>query len=260
HGGRTVGRLVLSPRSPGEEFSSSDRRLLEDLARQAGVAARAVQLTADLQRSREEIVTAREEERRRLRRDLHDGLGPRLAAQTLKVGSAKSLFPRDPETATMLLEELERDLDGALADVRRLVYDLRPPALDQLGLAGAIRDTASQYDSGTLRVSFEKAGGTRDLPAAVEVAAYRISQEALANVSRHSGAKRCAVRLAVNESSLELEVSDDGAGIAGDRHLGVGLSSMRERAEELGGTCEVGAVPAGGTRVIAKIPLPEGEE
>ncbi|MBA2691802.1 MAG: GAF domain-containing sensor histidine kinase, partial [Rubrobacter sp.] len=260
YGGRTVGRLVLSPRSPGEEFSASDRRLLEDLARQAGVAAHAVRLTADLQRSREEIVTAREEERRRLRRDLHDGLGPRLAAQTLKVGSAKSLFPRDPETANMLLGELERDLDGALADVRRLVYDLRPPALDELGLAGAIRDTASQYDDPEkTTVSFEEAGDSSNLPAAVEVAAYRISQEALANAARHADAKRCAIRLAVNASLLELEISDDGAGLPENRRAGVGLASMKERAEELGGKCEVVSVPAGGTRVRAKLPLPEGE-
>lgn len=259
YGGRAVGRLSLSPRSPGEEFSTSDKRLLEDLARQAGVAARAVQLTADLQKSREEIVTAREEERRRLRRDLHDGLGPRLAAQTLKVGSAKSLFPRDPETANMLLEELERDLDGAMSDVKRLVYDLRPPALDQLGLSGTIRESASQYDSETLRVSFEGAGNTSNLSAAVEVAAYRISQEALANVARHANAENCAVRLAVDKGVLELEVSDDGVGLSEKRRVGVGLSSMRERAEELGGTFEVEAAPNGGTRILAKIPLPKGD-
>ncbi|MGI8541346.1 MAG: histidine kinase [Rubrobacteraceae bacterium] len=257
YGGRGVGQLVLSPRSVGEEFSSSDKRLLEDLARQAGVAARAVQLTADLRRSREEIVTAREEERRRLRRDLHDGLGPRLAAQTLKVGSAKSLFPRDPETANMLLEELERDLDGAMADVKRLVYDLRPPALDELGLAGAIRDSASQYDSERLRVAFEEPDNLINLPAAVEVAAYRISQEALANVARHANAKECLVRLSVAGNLLELEVSDDGAGLPEKRRAGVGLASMRERAEELGGTCEVGASPEGGVRVLMRLPLPD---
>ncbi|MBA2691509.1 MAG: GAF domain-containing sensor histidine kinase, partial [Rubrobacter sp.] len=259
YGGRAVGRLVLSPRSPGEEFSASDRRLLEDLARQAGAAVHAVRLTADLKRSREGIVTAREEERRRLRRDLHDGLGPRLAAQTLKVGSAKSLFPRDPETANMLLEELERDLDGALADIRRLVYNLRPPALDQLGLEGAIRESASQYDSEKMGVAFRGPENVRSLPAAVEVAAYRISQEALANAARHASAKNCAVRLSMTSDILELEISDDGVGVPDDRRIGVGLSSMRERAEELGGTCGVEAAPGGGTRVFAKIPLPEGE-
>lgn len=261
YGGRSVGRLALSPRSVGEEFSASDKRLLEDLARQAGVVARSVQLTADLRRSREEIVTAREEERRRLRRDLHDGLGPRLAAQTLKVGSARSLFPRDPKTANMLLEELERDLDGALADIRRLVYNLRPPALDQLGLAGAIRDAVLQYDSEELRVAFEFEGpdDLTDLPAAVEAAAYRISQEALANVARHAAARDCVVRLSRVSDILELEVSDNGLGIAGGRRAGVGLSSMRERAEELGGTCEAKAAPGGGTRVLARIPLPKVE-
>ena len=145
YGAELVGRLNLAPRAPGEEFSSSDRRLLEDLARQAGVAAHAARLTADLQRSRERLVTAREEERRRLRRDLHDGLGPQLAAQTLKVGSARSLYGRDPAAADALLSELETNMEAAISDIRRLVYNLRPPALDELGLDGAIRESAAQY-------------------------------------------------------------------------------------------------------------------
>lgn len=253
-----VGRLILAPRTPGEPFTASDRRLLHDLARRAGAAVQAVRLTADLRRSRERLVTAREEERRRLRRDLHDGLGPRLAAQTLKVGAARSLFPRDPAAADALLVELEADTDGALADLRHLVYDLRPPALDQFGLAGAIRDVAERYapaNGNGLRVSISTPEVLPALPAAAEVAAYRIVGEALANTARHANASVCAMRLSVGDELLEVEITDDGVGIPADHHSGVGLHSMRERAAELGGTCEIGSITSGGTRVLARLPL-----
>jgi len=259
-----VGRLILTPRSPGEEFTASDRRLLDDIARQAGVAVHAVRLTADLQRSRERLVAAREEERRRLRRALHDGLGPQLAAQTLKIGSARSLYPWDPAAADSLLAELEADMEAALADVRRLVYNLRPPTLDELGLEGAIREAAAQYgaakgrrDAPELRISVDAPERLPHLPAAVEVAAYRIAQEALTNVVRHADAGSCLVRLWLDDA-LELEITDDGIGIPADRPAGVGLASMRERAVELGGTCEILPPSTGGTRVLARLPLPEG--
>ena len=253
--GEPVGQLILVPRSPGEALSASDKRLLEDLTRQAGAAVHAVLLTADLQRSRERLVTAREEERRRLRRDLHDGLGPQLAAQTLKVGSARSLYPRDPAAADTLLSELEGDLEVILSDVRRLVYNLRPPALDELGLIGAIREAATQYGTNGLKFSIDTPELLPALPAAVEVAAYRIVQEALTNVVRHARARNCAVRLLIDDE-LRLEVSDDGAGLPVNRTAGVGLSSMHERAAELGGEWSVEASPTGGTRVLARLPLP----
>jgi signal transduction histidine kinase len=267
HKAETVGRLVLAPRAPGEEFTPSDRRLVGDLARQAGVAVHAARLTADLRRSRERLVTAREEERRRLRRDLHDGLGPRLAAQTLKVGAARSLYPRDPAASDALLDELETDMDATLADVRRLVHNLRPPTLDQLGLVGAIRDAAERYEpdpaTNGLRISVRAPEELPPLPAAVEVAAYRIIQEALTNAVRHARADSCAVRLSVGDE-LELEVTDDGVGLPEEHRSGVGLNSMSERAAELGGTCAIERMPSGGTRVLARLPLlgsePRGEE
>ncbi len=257
----TVGELLISPRARDEPFSRADRRLLDDLARQAGVAAHAVCLTAELQRSRERLVTAREEERRRLRRDLHDGLGPSLAAQTLKVGSARALLAHNPAAAGALLDQLEDDIEAALQDVRRLVYDLRPPALDELGLAGALRERAAHYAGETgqgLRVVIETPEELPALPAAVEVAAYRIVQEALANVVRHAHASTCSVRLAMEGAALIITVTDDGRGLPAERHVGLGLHSMRERTEELGGTCQVEALPAGGTRVLAHLPLPSG--
>ena len=265
YGSEPVGELVIGPRSPGEAFSPADRRLLEDLARQVGVAAHAARLTADLRRSRERVVTAREEERRRLRRDLHDGLGPALASQTLKAGVARALLAQDPAAAEHLLAELETDIDAALTDIRRLVYDLRPPALDQLGLVGAIRESAARYQAHRpnqvggplpLRIVVEGPDSLPPLPAAVEVAAYRIVQEALTNVARHAQARSCRITFALRDGAFQVQVTDDGIGLPSVHRAGVGLASMAERAAELGGTCRVEALSGGGTRVSASLPLP----
>jgi signal transduction histidine kinase len=268
YGGETVGQMVLGPRAGGT-FTPADTALLEDLAHQTAIAVHAVtlhreavRLSADLQRSRELLVTAREEERRRLRRDLHDGLGPRLAAQSLKVGSARMLYDQDPKTADTLLSELESDIETTLSEIRRLVYDLRPPALDELGLVGAISDAAEHHTSQAadgLQISVHAPDKLPPLSAAVEVASYRIVQEALANVTHHARATRCIVRLTVADG-LRIEVSDDGIGIPKEHRSGVGLHSMRERAEELGGSCIVGRSASGGTRVLARLPLPSHDE
>jgi signal transduction histidine kinase len=254
-----VGELVLGLRPGQDDFSPADRRLVADLARQAGVAVSAVRLTADLQRSRERLVTAREEERRRLRRDLHDGLGAQLAGLTVQTGVLRGLIARDPEAADALAAELRTELRTAIADIRRLVHGLRPPALDELGLVGALRRLAETIgaDGGGLRIAVDVPAELPALPAAVEVAAYRVVQEALTNVVRHADAGRACVRLAVDDETLTVEVADDGRGLPAEWVAGVGLTSMRERAEEMGGTCRVEA-GEGGTRVLAV--LPRGEE
>jgi signal transduction histidine kinase len=251
-----IGRLVLSPRAPGEGFSDEDRSLLEDLARQAEVAVHAVRLTTDLQHSRERLVATREEERRRLRRDLHDGLGAQLAGLNVQAGTLRRLIPRDPDAANELVVELREELRGAIADIRRLVYDLRPPALDNLGLVEALRQLAERYGSKDepLAVLVEAPEDLPDLPAAVEVAVYRITQEALTNVVRHARARTCVVRLIVDEG-VTLEIVDDGVGIPEERSAGVGLSSMHERASELGGSCVFEPAPKGGTQVLVRLPL-----
>jgi signal transduction histidine kinase len=251
-----VGELLLGRRAGENDFSAADRRLLGDLARQAGIAAHAVLLTADLRRSRERLVTTREEERRRLRRDLHDGLGPTLGSLTLKLDVVRDLVEQDPTTARRLLDGLKEQAQSAVVDIRRLVYALRPPALDDLGLIGAIRETAAQHDTPELDVSVEAPEELPELPAAVEVAAYRIVQEALTNVARHAKASRCSIRLALEEKTgaLTLEIDDDGHGFSANRKRGVGITSMRERAEELGGNCLVESSPAIGTRVRASLP------
>ena len=265
-----VGELVVAPRGPGEPFHPSDRRLLEDLARQIGIAAHAVQLTVDLQRSRERIVTAREEERRRLRRDLHDGLGAQLAALAIQAGALRMQIENDPEKAREQAAELRTELRAAVADIRRLVHGLRPPALDELGLVGALRQRATRYGAGGIAQLDDVGGDDRaslkievvattpmpPLPAAVEVAIYRIVDEALANVARHAAARKVTVRLEVDEN-VRLTIDDDGIGFSEDRVTGVGLISMRERAEELGGAFAiVSRQDLLGTRVDVTLPIP----
>lgn len=252
--GEAVGELRLAPRHGEQALTRADRRLVDDIARQAGIAVRATQLTRDLQRARERLVTAREEERRRLRRDLHDGLGPALASQALTVDTAQLLLARDPQAASALLKAVKEQSQAAVAEIRRVAYALRPPALDDLGLVGALRDAASKYAGTALAVAVEAPEELPSLPAAVEVAAFRIAQEAVANVARHAHARSCTVALAVG-ATLEVTIADDGVGIAAGRRAGVGLASMRERAEELGGTCIIEPNPGGGTRVTARLPL-----
>jgi signal transduction histidine kinase len=250
----TIGQLLLAPRATGDAFTAADQRLLETIARQAGVAVHAVRLTADLQRSRERLVTAREEERRRLRRDLHDGLGPQLASLTLKLETARNRLAHDPLAET-LLSDLAGHTQATVAEIRRLVYALRPPVLDELGLLSALHELTLQ-ESSQISTHLEAPADLPELPAAVEVAIYRIAQEALTNVVRHAQARHCALRLTLDESSgwLALAVQDDGCGLSSSRGVGVGLISMRERAEELGGRCLIQPAKSGGTCILAHIP------
>jgi signal transduction histidine kinase len=254
--GETLGYLVLGPRGPNEAFSSIDLRLLDDLAPQVGVAVHAVRLTADLQRSRERLVLAREEERRRLRRDLHDDLGPTLASLGLAASTVAELIPTNPTMATQLVKELESQIRGTVGNIRKLVYDLRPPTLDELGLLAAVRERAARYSNAPNAFHVAVAAPTElpALPAAVEVAAYRIVQEALENVSKHSRALECVIRFA-NHHGLEIEITDDGIGLPSSVTPGVGLRSMRERAEELGGSCVIERSLTGGTRILAHLPI-----
>lgn len=253
--GERVGQLQVARRAPDEPFSPADERILRNVVRQAGAAVHAVKLMADLRQSRQQLVTAREEERRRLRRDLHDGLGPQLASQTLTIEAIDRLLTRDAEKARALLHDLKAQSQAAVQDIRRLVYALRPPALDELGLAGALHEGAARQSRNGLYISVQAPAEPAVLPAAVEVAAYRIAQEALHNVVRHAQASRCTVSLRIEREMLWVEVTDNGCGVPPDGRSGVGLQSMRERAAELNGSCQVDALPGGGTRVLAGLPL-----
>jgi signal transduction histidine kinase len=256
--GEQVGRLLLPRDGVRAHLVTRDERLLADVVRQAAAAARASSLAAQLQASREELVAAREEERRRLRRDLHDGLGPSLGAVVLRIDTARNLAADRPEDADRLLRQARDDVSAALADVRRLVHDLRPPALDDVGLAGAVGQQAERLLAPRVDVDVV-AGPLEDLPAAVEVAAYRIASEALANVARHARATDARVELARDgDGALVVTVTDDGVGIDPAAPAGVGLVSLRERAAELGGRCSVSCPPGGGTVVRAVLPADGG--
>jgi signal transduction histidine kinase len=265
HRGLAFGRLSVGVRSPRERLTDADRRLLAGLADHSGAALYAAResaetrrLAADLQQTREQLVTAREEERRRIRRDLHDSLGPALGSQALTIDTARTLVGSDPAAAERLLRDAKAHSQELLDDVRRLARRLRPPALDELGLEGALRQAADEQRAAGLEVVVS-VGALPALPAAVEVAAYRIAREALTNVVRHAAARTCTLSVVVDGGALDVVVDDDGRGLAPGAPAGVGTASMRERAEELGGTLDVRAATGGGTRVAARIPLREPE-
>jgi len=252
----TIGRLLVGTRGPGEQLGPDDRRLLADLARQAGPATHAMALRQALDTSRAGLVTAREEERRRLRRDLHDGLGPTLAGLTLGLDTARARSAGQPGLPE-LLGRLKAETQRAVTDVRRIVYGLRPPALDELGLAGSLQEEIRrlQYEVPTLAVALGVPGdGLAELPAAVEVACYRIVTEALTNVAKHAHASHCSVRIQLDQD-ICVEVCDDGVGLPDGWRAGVGIASMRERVAELGGDLTIEPGLPRGTRVRARLPI-----
>ncbi|MGK2878761.1 MAG: histidine kinase [Solirubrobacterales bacterium] len=250
--GERVGTLAVEV-PPGRTLASADQRLLDDLASHVGVAVQSVSLTVELQKSRKDLVTAREEERRRLRRDLHDGVGPALAAMSIKL---EILNDRVDTNDRALVEQLGGEVQETITDIRRLVYDLRPPALDEFGLVSALREQATRLSASG--ANFEVLGPSEipQLPAAAEVATYRIALEAMTNVAKHAGAAACEVKLSLN-GGIQLTVSDNGDGFAPDARHGVGMSSMRERASEIGGELSV-ETGRDGTVVIARLPLGPG--
>ena len=245
--GETIGCLTIVA---DRRLRPGDRALLEALERQIAPVVQARRLSAELRRSRDRLVVAQQEERLRLRRDLHDGLGATLAALAFKVDTARNVLAVEPAAEPLLLEIRDR-LRHTVDDVRRLIDGLRPPLLDELGLSGALTRLAGELSGQTeIRIQVD---GDPDSLSLTEVAAYRIAQEALTNVVRHADARRCEVALAYRESALELSVADDGNGAPAARD-GNGLATMRERAEELGGSLAVASRPGLGTVVTAVIP------
>jgi len=250
-----AGELVVGLRAGDLSFSAGDEQVLRLTVPLLAQTLRAHALAEDLIESRGQTITAVEEERRRLRRELHDGLGPRLSGVAFTSDAARNLIRTDPAAAEELVAQLRADTVTAIEEIRRLVYAMRPPALDELGLVPALRQQAvGMRNREGLPVAVDVSAPEEfpDLPAAVEVAAYRIVTEALTNVARHSTSASASVRLDPAPDGLRLEVTDRGR--SGAWRAGVGLSSMRERAAELGGTLEAGPGPSGG-RVAALLPL-----
>jgi two-component system NarL family sensor kinase len=257
--GEAVGVLLVTPRAREKVLSSEDSALLNALAVHVGIALRAAQVSADLQTSRAGLITAREEERRRIRRDLHDGLGPTLASLRLHLAAVQQLLPEQPDRALELVDRLRAEVRDTSGQVRGLVYGLRPPLLDDFGLLGALRSRAADVPGVGVRI--DSPDPMPDLPAAVEVALYRIGCEALANVARHAAATQCLITLSLAAGQVQFRVDDDGRGLPDPLLAGVGLAGMRERAEELGGTLSLqpGALAAGaGTGLLVEMPCVAG--
>ncbi|SCF26057.1 Histidine kinase-, DNA gyrase B-, and HSP90-like ATPase [Micromonospora viridifaciens] len=257
--GRQEGTLLVGQRGGRARFEARERDLLADVAGQIAVAVRATRLEEDLRESRERIVRAREEERRRMRRDLHDGLGPLLAAASLQIDVLADRVADDPG-AHPLTTKIKSVISQSVTDVRQIVHGLRPPSLDDLGLPGVVREHAAALCAAGLDVEVDCPDDLGITSAAVEVAAYRIVTEAMTNVVRHAGAARCRVVLAVEGGWLRLDVTDDGRGLSVPHRDGVGLASMRARADELGGTVTIEPGADGGTRVSALLPVPGASE
>lgn len=260
--GRQVGELRVAqaagrdaPAADGPAPpTGADARALQAVAGPLSSAAYAVRLSGALEESRTQLVKAREDERRRLRRDLHDGLGPLLAGVVMALDVVRSALARgDGDRAAELSGAAAEQARSAVTDVRRLVADLRPPALDDLGLVGALEALVSTLTAGGPEVEVQAIGRLDELPAAVEVAAYRIAAEAVNNAVRHSHASRVYLSLSAGDTGLEVHVRDDGGGLPAELTPGVGLASMRERATELGGWCTI-ETTTGGTGVRAWLP------
>ncbi len=250
--GDPVGELHVGLRRPREKWTPQQENAVNEIASRAGTLAYAARLVGDVALSRGRIVAAREEERRRLRKDLHDGVAPALAGTALQLDSlARKLRPLDPALAERA-ETLRDGLRAGVGELRAVVHGLRPPVLDQLGLAGAVKQLVAGHDQPMCRVLVSE---LETPSAAVEVAAYAIASEAFTNALRHSVASRIDVDLRQQGHDLVVRVSDNGVGMPARVKEGVGVRSMRERAAEVGGRLRVDPTPGGGTTVTAELPL-----
>jgi|SoiMethySBSTD1v2_1073268.scaffolds.fasta_scaffold93117_2 signal transduction histidine kinase len=243
-----IGDLVVGIRPGDLGLSRDDERVLTLSLPMLVQAIKARSQAASLQRARVASASAREEERRRLRRDLHDGLGPRLTGIAFTADAARLAAAND--ATTPMLDRIRHEVEMAISEVRELAYGLRPPALDELGLLGAVKVKTDAFPG--LPIDIE-ASELPALPAAIEVAAYRIVMEALTNAARHSGATRARVELRLGDDCLTIAISDNG-NAGGEWVPGIGLTSMRERASELGGTVTFCGTPSGST-VTAELPM-----
>jgi two-component system, NarL family, sensor kinase len=252
-----VGRLVVA--SGGRvPVRPRDAQVLTELAGPLALAVGWVRLAGHLRRAGVEVVSAREEERRRIRRDLHDGLGPSLTGVSLGVRTAMRQLERSASGGSLaptreLLTRAADEIDALVDEVKRIVRDLRPTALDQLGFVDAVTEFARSV-SGELDVHVSVPRTPLDLPAVIEVAAYRIVTEAMTNVVRHARAMRCWLTITSGDR-VDIDVVDDGVGVDGAEIEGVGWAAMRERVAELGGTFAVGPNAPRGTHLHVELPV-----
>ncbi|MEM7738141.1 MAG: histidine kinase [Deinococcota bacterium] len=253
-----LGTLRLARRAEGETFTANEKMLLTTIAQQVSVIAHNYKLSQALQASREQLVIGREEERRRIRRDLHDGLGPTLASTALQLETVQDLIYSKPDESVTVLKTIEEKMTATLAEVRSLVHDLYPTAIDQLGLQEALRTELSSFEHDDLSIGFNVTGNLENLPAATEVASYRIIMEAVHNIVKHAKASQAEIRMKSQSMNLHIHICDDGVGLAAPTADGLGLQSIRERAEELGGSVEFVDGQRGGTCVLVSLPARAG--
>jgi len=248
-GGEQVGVLRLAPRAGEAQLPAADRRLIEGLAPLVAAVLHAVELSEALRVEQERVVAATETERARLRQELHDGLGPSLT------GIGLGLEALEGRVGTSdLVGRLRSETASSLEEVRRIIDGLRPGALESADLLSLLRIRAQHLSAATpVRVTVRAPERMPVLAPEVEGAALRIAEEALTNVVKHAGATTCVVTVALDDA-LHLEVRDDGRGYDGPREGGVGIGSMRHRAAQLGGRCEVRG-DAQGTVVSVSLPV-----
>lgn len=260
HYGRDeIGELSVAPRTPSDPLTLADRRFLSELSTHISMAAHAALLSTELERSRLSIVAAREESRRCLGNDLHDGIGHQLAGMARQVEQAAHLLEHDPAAVQELLAEISQQVNNTMAQVRGLAHQLHPPELELLGLVGALREQAQTHTSFMIQIDIPES--IPPLPTEVETAAYYIALEAMSNVEKHAAAKSFRLHLTLTKGDsalqppvLEMEINDDGIGLPVDRVGGLGLLSMQGRAIELGGTCQIEPAPTGGTCIRVRLP------
>lgn len=257
HGGTELGVLSVGPRRGEPRVTIRDARLVLALAPHLAVVVRSRALAEELVRERQRVTTATLAERDRLRRDLHDGLGPSLSGIALGLEAAGKALVRDPAAVPDLLERTRLEADATVREVRRVLACLRPAALDRQGLVSAVRETADSLGMGAPgRPRFElRADALPVLPPSVEESAFRIVAESMTNVARHSGAEHCNVEINQANGDLRVAVIDDGDGYPSTRPMGHGLDSMRRRASDVGGRLTVAPIEPHGTVVTAELPL-----
>ncbi|WP_203337691.1 sensor histidine kinase [Nocardioides limicola] len=251
--GLKVGEVHLCAPEGRARLTAADQRTLHEVLPFVSLVLLAEEEARELKEARATAATAREDERRRLRSDLHDGVGPLLATQLLAMDKLKHEASQRGEPVVEL-EQLDAMTHEALAEIRRIAHDLRPAALDAGGLAVALRTVADRFTGSGLPVEVSLDIAHAEISAAVEVAVLRIVQESLTNAARHGAATHCTVGVLVADGAVHLSVIDDGRGL-GDAVPGAGMTSMLRRAQELGGEFATGPAAGGGTCVRARIPL-----
>ena len=255
-----VGILYADNRDQILNFRNNDP-IMTTLADQAAAIIRSVQLLQNLKLSQEQLVTSVEEERRRIRRDFHDGLGPTLSSFQMSLVVARETIDNQPSYAKEIIDELQHDTQRMIQDVRRLVDGLRPSLLDELGIVEALSTYVWELRQTTsLDIDFDADAFELPNSAAVEIALYQIAMESINNIIKHASATHFAVKLSIENNCYVLQVDDNGQGIPKIRRAGVGLNSMKDRAGELGGTFFINQLEPKGTQVLVNIPIPTGDK